>query len=64
MEQVTILSISEINSALKRLGLPSGSQNVKPMLAALDKDGSGVIETQEFVDVNTSSPWAAFANKF
>jgi hypothetical protein len=56
MEQVTILSISEINSALKRLGLPSGSQNVKPMLAALDKDGSGVIETQEFLDVNTSSP--------
>jgi len=51
-------SYSELKVAINSLGIEAKAQAVYQMIAELDKDGSGLIEFDEFFSIMTTRPSA------
>jgi centrin-1 len=53
---VRLFSYSELKVAINALGIEAKAQAVYQMIAELDKDGSGLIEFDEFFKMMTTRP--------
>ena len=53
---VPLLCYSELKVAINSLGIEAKAQAVYQMIAELDKDGSGLIEFDEFFNMMTTRP--------
>ena len=53
---VPLLAYSELKVAINSLGIEAKAQAVYQMIAELDKDGSGLIEFDEFFKMMTTRP--------
>lgn len=48
------IDVEELKAALKNLGIDAKNQTLSNMMADLDKDGSGQIDFNEFIDMMTA----------
>ncbi len=55
-QEVYIILMSELKVAINSLGIEAKAQAVYQMIAELDKDGSGLIEFDEFFKMMTTRP--------
>ena len=56
IQEVTFCLYSELKVAINSLGIEAKAQAVYQMIAELDKDGSGLIEFDEFFKMMTTRP--------
>jgi Ca2+-binding EF-hand superfamily protein len=56
IQEVTFYIYSELKVAINSLGIEAKAQAVYQMIAELDKDGSGLIEFDEFFKMMTTRP--------
>ena len=54
--EVAFITNSELKVAINALGIEAKAQAVYQMIAELDKDGSGLIEFDEFFKMMTTRP--------
>ncbi len=56
IQEVLRLTIAELKTSINALGIEAKAQAVYQMIAELDKDGSGLIEFDEFFKMMITRP--------